>query len=81
MWVGTHAGLSRFDHSSGKFFTYGPGPGDPASLEETNVQSIGLDADTGMLWIGTEDERRESAGSLNRPLYTHMPTTPISFQA
>ena len=55
LWVGTHAGLSRFDRARGTFFTYRARPDDPASFGETHVQSIGLDATTGMLWVGTED--------------------------
>ena len=34
LWVGTHVGLSRFDRSSGKFFTYRARADDPASFGE-----------------------------------------------
>jgi len=55
-WVGTHAGLSRFDRTRGTFFTYRARPNDPASFGKTDVRSIRLDATTGMLWVGTEDD-------------------------
>ena len=56
LWAGTLAGLSRFDRTRGKFFTYGARPNDPASVGKTIVRSIHLDATTGMLWVGTQDE-------------------------
>jgi PAS domain S-box-containing protein len=80
LWVGTHAGLSRFDRSRGKFFTYRARPDDPASLGETHVQSIGLDVNTGLLWVGTEDDgvRVLDRSTGHFTSYAHDPNDPGS---
>jgi ligand-binding sensor domain-containing protein/signal transduction histidine kinase len=80
MWVGTQAGLSRFDRSSGKFFTYRARPDDPASFGETHVKSIGLDANTGLLWVGTEDAgvRVLDRSTGHFTSYAHDPNDPAS---
>ncbi len=47
MWIGTWAGLSRFDYATGTFHTY--------LKELVNEWVYGLDFDSlGQLWIGTE---------------------------
>ncbi|MBV8552833.1 MAG: hypothetical protein JOY54_16175 [Acidobacteriaceae bacterium] len=83
IWVGTHAGLSRFDRPSGKFFTYRARPGDPASFGEVHVQSIGLDASTGLLWIGTEDDgvKLVDRSSGRFTSYTRNPNDPASLSS
>ena len=80
MWVGTHAGLSRFDRSSGKFFAYRARPDDPAGFGETHVQSIGLDANTGLVWVGTEDHgvRVLDRSTGHFTSYAHDPSDPSS---
>jgi len=64
LWVASSGRLSRFDRTSGRFFTYRRNSNDPSTFGETGVRSIGLDATTGELWVGTEDS---GVRVLNRP--------------
>ncbi len=56
LWVGTQGGLARFDRTSDTFFTYRSDPNDPTLFGETDIQSIGLDRTTGLLWVGTHEK-------------------------
>ena len=57
LWVGTEAGLDRWD--AGKFVHFQADPADSASLSEGRVRAI-LEDDGGGLWVGT------SGAGLNR---------------
>ncbi|MEO8606781.1 MAG: two-component regulator propeller domain-containing protein [Chloroflexota bacterium] len=57
IWIGTQAGLSRFDGY--RFTTYQHNPNDTNSLTQSWVRDLFEDKD-GMIWIGTE------AGGVNR---------------
>ncbi|MBN1371392.1 MAG: hypothetical protein JW987_05475 [Anaerolineaceae bacterium] len=57
MWFGTEDGLNRFDGQN--FKTFRPVQGDPASLSDGWVCSLGLDPN-GDIWVGTR------LGGLNR---------------
>ncbi len=52
LWVGTSAGLDRFDRKTGKFIHYLPNPDDPNALSGSNVDVIYED-NKGTLWVGT----------------------------
>ncbi|MBK8901293.1 MAG: response regulator [Anaerolineaceae bacterium] len=56
LWVGTQGGLGRFDRASNTFFTYRSDPNDPTLFGEVDIQSIGLDRTTGLLWVGTHEK-------------------------
>ncbi len=56
LWVGTQSGLGRFDRTSNTFFTYRSDPNDPTLFGEMDIQSIGLDRTTGLLWVGTHEK-------------------------
>ncbi len=57
LWVGTDAGLDRWD--TGGFAHFQADPADPSSLSDGRVRAI-LEDDGGALWVGT------SGGGLNR---------------
>ena len=57
LWVGTEAGLDRWD--AGGFVHFRADPADPTSLSEGRVRAL-LEDDAGALWVGT------SSGGLNR---------------
>ncbi|MBE7473521.1 MAG: response regulator [Anaerolineales bacterium] len=80
LWVGTQGGLSRFDRTSGTFFTYRSDPNDPTHFGEMDIQSIGLDRTTGLLWVGTHEKGvyvlDRSTGRFTQ--YTNDPHDPAS---
>jgi diguanylate cyclase (GGDEF)-like protein len=51
VWVGTDAGLGRYDPRSGHWRVYRENPADPASLPDDRVQTLLIDSQ-GRLWIG-----------------------------
>ena len=57
LWVGTEAGLDRWD--AGGFVHFRADPADPSSLSDGRVRAI-LEDDAGALWVGT------SGAGLNR---------------
>jgi signal transduction histidine kinase/ligand-binding sensor domain-containing protein/DNA-binding NarL/FixJ family response regulator len=80
LWVGTQGGLSRFDRTSDTFFTYRSDPNDPTRFGEMDIQSIGLDRTTGLLWVGTHEKGvyvlNRSTGHFTQ--YTNDPHDPTS---
>ena len=62
IWVGTYAGLDRYDPRTRSFDHFRHNPGDPQSLSNDNILSIfDFPADSGkVLWVGT------FGGGLNR---------------
>jgi ligand-binding sensor domain-containing protein/serine phosphatase RsbU (regulator of sigma subunit) len=52
LWVGTGAGLNRFDRETGTFTSYLNDPRDTSSLTHNEIRSIYEDV-SGVLWIGT----------------------------
>ncbi len=52
LWIGSPAGLSKFDPVTGECRLYSHNPMDPYSLSSDNVTSIRKDR-SGILWIGT----------------------------
>lgn len=59
LWVGTDAGLDRFEAGSKRFVHYAADAEDKTSLSDPRVRTI-LEDDMGTLWIGT------NGGGLNR---------------
>jgi signal transduction histidine kinase/ligand-binding sensor domain-containing protein len=59
LWIGTHAGLDRFDRAEGVFTHFGQNDTDPKSLNLNDVSAI-CEGEQGHLWIGTEE------GGINR---------------
>ena len=54
IWVGTIAGLSRYDDAAQSFVRYNHDPGDRFSLASDSVMAIAEDS-AGVLWFGTYD--------------------------
>ncbi len=52
LWIGTNAGLSRFDTRSGRWRRFSHDPADPASLCGNFIRFLAEDKD-GFLWVGT----------------------------
>ena len=64
IWVGTHAGLNRYDPKTGYFTHFLHDENVPDSLINDNVQAICQDKD-GNVWVGTPeglDEFNPTAG-------------------
>lgn len=53
LWIGTKAGLYRYDPSSGASRRFRSLPGDPTSLKGNLVRRVYLDR-AGALWVGTD---------------------------
>lgn len=52
LWIGSYAGLNRYDGYS--FKTFGSDQGKSGSLADANIRSLAVD-DTGTLWVGTRN--------------------------
>ena len=59
LWIGTYAGLDRFDREKNIFTHYTHDPNDPTSLSHDNINQVYEDR-SGILWIATR------AGGLNK---------------
>lgn len=57
LWIGTQAGLNRYDGYG--FRSFGPTPGEPGALSDGYINAL-LTASNGSIWIGTD------SGGLNR---------------
>ena len=54
LWVGTNAGLNRFESSRNSFVRYYPEPSNSNSLTQGQINSI-IEDQSKNLWIGTQD--------------------------
>ena len=54
VWVGTDAGLARFDSRNERWRVYRAAPGNAAALPDNRVQSLLIDSQ-GRLWVGLID--------------------------
>jgi len=54
VWIGTDAGLARFDARNDRWRVYRASPGNAAALPDNRVQSLLIDSQ-GRLWVGTID--------------------------
>jgi ligand-binding sensor domain-containing protein len=87
LWVGTSAGLDRFDATKGTFTHYRHQPDDPYSISSNSVVAIYEDRQ-GTLWVGTGSVYGGDSkdGGLNRmdkktgrfTRYLHDPKDPNS---
>ncbi|NQZ07701.1 MAG: response regulator, partial [Algicola sp.] len=79
MWVGTTAGLNRFNEQTRGFDHYQHDPSNPNSLSDNKVKAI-VDDSKGRLWVGTESG---GLSRLNRQTqqftrFIHYPEDPKS---
>ena len=69
MWIGTTAGLDRFDSKTNTFLHYRYKANDPSSLSSDVVRAIYEDRQ-GTIWVGTGSafpgENRVTEGGLNK---------------
>lgn len=77
IWIGSYAGLNRYDGYG--FKVYNPDPGKPDALADNNIRALAVDS-SGTLWIGTRSgglSRYDSATDtfVN---YLHDPSVPQS---
>lgn len=79
LWVGTDAGLDRFDPRTASFGHYRHDPADPESVSSHRIRALYEDAE-GRVWIGTRVEGvnlwQPETGSFLR--FTHDPADPHS---
>jgi ligand-binding sensor domain-containing protein len=72
LWIGTDGGLSRFDHSDGRFTRYRHDPDDPHSLSNDRVYALHEDRH-GRLWVSTANGLNQLdrlTGRFRRYLYS-----------
>ena len=80
LWVGSYAGLNRYDGYG--FKTYASDQGNPGSLADSNIRSLSVD-DSGTLWVGTRNGGlsrydKQSDSFVN---YLHDQSNPASIPA
>ncbi len=78
LWIGTGAGLYRFDRTSGTFTSKLHDPQDPTSLSSDTITALYVDHQ-GTLWIGTNaglNQLDRTTGGFIR--YQHNPEDPTS---
>jgi len=78
LWLGTDAGLDKFDKRAETFTHYQHHPNDPASLSDNKITALWADRD-GQLWVGTEKglDMLDRAGETFTH-YRHDPANPNS---
>ncbi len=72
MWVGTAAGLYRWDQSNNSFSLLQHDPNDPNSLAGNDVRELLLDAD-GQLWIGFWGQGLDCYNPISGEVQHHEP--------
>ncbi|MFZ5426386.1 MAG: two-component regulator propeller domain-containing protein [Thermodesulfobacteriota bacterium] len=77
IWIGTYAGLNRYDGYS--FKVYNTAPSSPGSLADNNIRSLAVDSG-GVLWVGTRSGglSRYDSSTDSFVNYTHSPSSPSS---
>lgn len=81
IWVGTTAGLNKFDRATGKFGRFLHLPGNPSSLSG-NVVSIIYEDSSGILWVGTTNGlNRMDRETGTFTAYRNLPGDPTSISS
>jgi signal transduction histidine kinase/ligand-binding sensor domain-containing protein len=81
LWVGTEAGLDRFEQSSGSFIHYSQSSSNLPIQENSPVYSLFEDSE-GILWIGTRNGLIQWDQTANRSnIYQHDPNIPQSLSS
>lgn len=77
LWVGTYAGLNRYDGYTFKLYTSDLSK--PGSLADANIRALTLDA-SGALWVGTRSGGLSRYDALTDSFanYLHVPSNPAS---
>lgn len=77
LWVGTYAGLNRYDGYTFKLYTSDLGK--PGSLADANIRALTVDA-SGALWVGTRSGGLSRYDALTDSFvnYLHVPSNPSS---
>jgi len=81
IWLGTQAGLNRFNKQTGQFKSYRHNPEDPGSLSHDLIWTVKASRD-GLIWIGSEAGLDSYDPETDRFVrYEHDPANPNSIGA
>ena len=81
LWLSTPTGLYALDPSTERIRRFFHDPGDPASLESSDIKSTGEDKE-GTFWVATSDgldSFDRSTGKVKLHIPIHEPSFPFSF--
>jgi signal transduction histidine kinase/ligand-binding sensor domain-containing protein len=82
VWIGTEAGISRFDETASQFVLYQNRPDSPYPLSDDWILAICEDQN-GTLWVGTAEGglNRLDRGTGTTTVYRHDPADPASLSS